>query len=138
MRYTTNNTSHAKLTTKNVQQVRALAAAGFTAKSIAPLFDICQREVLNILKGRAWKFLPVESVPLPTFSLERSTQLKHRRLARLTATQELELRRYRLRLAEQIENQSEREAFAIRLLNDWRVRKPKSKRMVKRLSEVSI
>src|SRR4051812_5635806 len=79
------NTHNAKLAHREVQQIRALGAAGFTARSIAPHFDLCTREVSNILKHRAWYWLPVEQVPLPIFAPDAATKLKLRAPKRLNA-----------------------------------------------------
>lgn len=128
------NANAAKLTHVQVQQIRALAAAGFTHRSIAPSFGVCIRAVANIIHGRNWHWLPVEVVPLPVLEPTAAERLVLRQSRTRTAEQRVILEEYRARLAAHIEDQAEREAFALRLA--WRIKHPNRRRDVRRTREL--
>jgi hypothetical protein len=131
------NIPNAKLSLHQVQQIRALGAAGFTARSIAPNFDLCTREVTNILKGRAWWFLPVEPVELPLFNTQAAQSLKLRAPKKLTAEQKHRLETYKKNLGMHFDLEAEREAHAIALSSNWRIKSPKLRRTIAKTVKVA-
>jgi hypothetical protein len=125
---------NAKLTETNVQQVRAMASFNFTTRSIAESFNVSEREICNIVQGKTWWVLPVVAVPLPIFPPAYAINLKLRKAERLTDTEQQRLEEYRRQLATQISDVAEREAFALRLACDWRVKRPRTKRVIRPLA----
>ena len=128
------NINAAKLTHVQVQQIRALASAGFTHRSIAPSFGVCVREVANIVHGRNWQWLPTEQVPLPIFEPTEAERLVLRQCKSRTADERVVLEEYRARLAAHIDDQAEREAFALRLA--WRIKQPARRRGIRLTREL--
>lgn len=128
------NANAAKLTHDQVQQIRSLHEAGFTARSIAPAFNVSTREVSNIIKGRNWAWLPTVPVSLPILDPSKAERLALRCTKRQTAEQRRRLDEYRRQLAAHIEDAAEREALALRFA--WRIKRPKGKREISRTSDL--
>lgn len=119
-----------KLDAQKVQEVRTLSHAGFSASSIARVYEITSRQMWDITRGRAWRFLLSAPVELPLLSQEVTARLKFRSAKRLTPEQKAVLADYINRLAATIEDQDEREAYAASLLRVWTRRRPQSIRKV--------
>lgn len=123
------NAAHATLTPEQVQQVRGLAGAGFTANSIAASFNVTGRCIRDILRGRAWDWLLPAPVELPTLTLDQAQRLRHRR-RRHNREQARALVEYSRRLAEAIDIEAERAGAAVAILQDWTPRPPRRQREV--------
>lgn len=126
----------AKLTLTQVQNVRDLHRAGFTYRCIADCFNVCQRTVCNIVKGRHWYFVPDVPLPLPIFPEPIAVKLRTRR-GQLSRAQQEQLNQYRHQLALHHDATAEREGYALRLAGSWAPKRLTRRRRIHRTVEVA-
>jgi hypothetical protein len=118
-----------KLNSQQVAEIRALRRAGFTIRSIASAFDVCIRQIDNIVHNRAWAFLTLQHIELPILARDKAIRLRlPAKTRRLTQEQEQIIEQYHKRLEAAIDLIADREAHAISMLGYWRPKPRKHRR----------
>jgi hypothetical protein len=106
-----------KLDDVKVRNIRALRKAGFSQGSIARLFDVTKEAAIQLIKGRTWRYIQHQDVPLPLIPLADAIKLRFGR--GLTAEQRCQIETYQQQLTVHIESAAEREIASADLLLTW-------------------
>lgn len=128
------NTNNAIISPNEVQGIRTLQRFGFRNTTIARAYGLCSKSIDDIAHGRAWYHLPPIDVPLPLLAPHAAAMLRLRSFKKLSPEQRQSIEQYARRVAEQIEDQAEREPFALALLSDWKPVQPVPHREMDRVS----